>query len=66
MYFRLREFRTKAELSQQKLAKMVGASQTHISDVESGEVTPTLFLAKRIANVFAVSLDEMIDDSEGN
>lgn len=63
MYFRLKEFRDKTELSQHDLAKMVGASQTHISDVESGKTVPTLFLAKRIANAFSVTLDEMIDES---
>ena len=63
MYFRLKEFREKAELSQHDLAKMVGISQTHISDIENGKTTPTLFLAKRIANVFSVTLDEMISES---
>lgn len=66
MYFRLEVYRRHAGLSQHDVAKLVGVSQAHICDMEHQKTVPTLFLAKRIANVFAVSLDEMIDDSEGN
>ena len=56
---RLREVRIKKGLRQSDLAKRVGVFQSEISEIETGERKPSVYLAKRIARALGVSLDEL-------
>ncbi len=45
--------------SQTELAKVVGCSREIISKYEKGGVTPSIDIAKKIADAFGVSLDHL-------
>ena len=52
--------RTLHRVTQQQLAKQLGISQTHMSNLEGGRVTVNLRLLMRIANLFECRLDDII------
>ena len=52
--------RLQRQVSQQQLAKQLGISQTHMSNIEGGRVSVNLRLLMRIANLFACRLDDII------
>lgn len=54
----LKEFREQKGLSQTELANRVGLKQTTISQYENGFRRPNLFIAKKIADVLGMSLDD--------
>lgn len=56
----LKEFREKKGLSQTELANRVGLKQTTISQYESGSRTPNLSMAKKLADVLEISLDDFV------
>lgn len=60
----LKKARERLGLSQVEMAKKVGISQPMYSYYESGLKTPTLYLAKTMANVLGVSLDYLVDNEE--
>ena len=47
--------------SQQTLAKQVGTSGAIIGRYERGEMTPSVDVAKKLADVFQVTLDYLVD-----
>ncbi|MFQ6114410.1 MAG: helix-turn-helix transcriptional regulator [bacterium] len=47
----VKEFRTKANLTQQELAKEVGVSRQSIISIERGHYIPSLPLALRFADI---------------
>lgn len=47
----LKKLRTKAGLTQEKLAKLVGVSQAHISKIELGKVDPRLSTVNNILEI---------------
>jgi len=49
--------------SQQKLAKQLGTSGPIIGRYERGEMTPSVEMAKKLANIFSVTLDYLVDDT---
>ena len=53
--------RTLHRVTQQQLAKQLGISQTHMSNIEGGRVSVNLRLLMRIANLFACRLDDIIN-----
>ena len=55
--------RQKAELTQEKLAEIVGISVVHVSNMESGTGNPSLSTLVNIANALSVSTDELLCDS---
>jgi putative transcriptional regulator len=56
---RIREFRRLKKMKQTVLAKRVGVFQSEISEIETGERKPNVYLAKRIAKALGVSVDEI-------
>lgn len=50
--------------SQTDLAKLVGCSREIISKYEKDSVVPSVDIAKKIAEVFEVSLDYMVGNSD--
>ena len=64
----LTELRKINNLSQEDLAEKIGVSRQTLSKYETGESVPDIQKCKMIADVFSVSLDDLIsynkDDSE--
>ena len=50
--------------SQTELAKIVGCSREIISKYEKSSVTPSLDIAKKIADAFGVSLDYLVGEGQ--
>lgn len=59
---KLREYRLKKGLSQQKLAQMVGVERSFISELEYGKATPSLHVAHKLARVFDTTIDDLFSD----
>ncbi len=54
----LKEYRTKAGLSQAQLAELVGVSRNTISSIETGQFNPTA----KLALVLCVALDKKFEE----
>ena len=57
---RIKELRSKANISQQELGDIVGVSKVSISGYESGKRAPSLEILIEIANYFQTSLDYLV------
>jgi len=55
--------RKDAKLSQEELAKKINTSGAIIGRYERSEITPSIEVAKKIATVFNVSVDYLLDDT---
>ena len=60
---RIRFYRTKAGLSQEKLAEFVNLTNVHISKIENGNTNPTVETIVNIATVLNVTPDQLLVDS---
>jgi transcriptional regulator with XRE-family HTH domain len=49
--------------SQQQLAKQIGTSGPIIGRYERGEMTPSVEVAKKLADSFGITLDYLVDDT---
>jgi len=58
MKTRVKEFRTRANLTQQQLAELVHVSSRTIISIEKEQYSPSLMLAYRMEEVFGVSVEE--------
>lgn len=56
---RLKELRTEAGLSQFELAVRVGVTPAYIGYLENGDRDPSLSVAKRIADYFDTTVDDI-------
>ena len=54
------ELRKYHDYSQEKLAEMIGVSRQTMSKYETGESLPDIEKCKRLADVFGVSVDDLI------
>ena len=61
---KLQALRKKKDLTQEELATMLYVSRTAVSKWESGRGYPNIDSLKRIAEVFSVSIDELISGNE--
>ena len=55
----LRKYREMANLSQDQLASAVGVTQRYIGFIEAGDRTPSLKVAKKIADVQDSTVDDI-------
>ena len=55
----VREYRMRANLTQQQLAERVHVSSRTIISIEKEQYCPSLMLAYRMAEVFGVSVEEL-------
>jgi putative transcriptional regulator len=64
MKTRIKEYRAKYNLTQEKLAEMVGVRRETIVFLEQGKYNPSLRLAHNIARLLKTSIDEIfiLDD----
>ncbi|AIQ47458.1 XRE family transcriptional regulator [Paenibacillus sp. FSL R7-0273] len=56
---RVRELRARDRLSQEELAKRVGASRQTIALIERGDYSPSVLLGLKIAAVFGVLVEDV-------
>ena len=59
MKTRIKEYRAKYNLTQEKLAEMVGVRRETIIFLEQGKYNPSLRLAHNVANVLKTTVDEI-------
>jgi transcriptional regulator with XRE-family HTH domain len=61
---KLKELRTRNNVSLQQLADGVKASKAHIWDIERGESrNPSMELLKRIADYFKISIADLVEEN---
>lgn len=58
------QLRKESGWSQQELAKKVGTSGAIVGRYERGEMTPSVEVAKKLADVFQVTLDYLVNQAE--
>ena len=58
---RIKTLREQQGLSQRKLALMIGSNQTHIWQIENGNVNVGLDLLCRLADALEVNVRDLID-----
>jgi len=56
----VRRFRAQADLTQEKLAEMVGCTDRHIGKIENGQNVPSLEVTVSIANALNVGVDQLL------
>ena len=61
---RLKELRTEKNLTQDKLAKLVGMSKMTISHWESGYCEPSIAQLIMLSNLFEVSVDYLVGKTD--
>lgn len=61
----LRILRECKGISQEELARMVNVSTMTISKYENSAISPTIFVAKKIADTFGTTIDNMIRGEYG-
>lgn len=57
---RLRAERVRASVTQREIAERAGVSAKYLSRIELGQVTPSLYVAARVALAVGVSLDSLV------
>ena len=60
----IKRFRTAKKFSQKQIALEVGMNQQQYSRVESGKVEPTLTTLGKIAEVFEVSVADLVKENQ--
>lgn len=63
---RIANLRKKNNLSQEELADKIGVTRQTISKWELNNTTPDIVQAKKISEVFSISLDELTDNNMDN
>ena len=59
---KIRQLRfTNGEMTQKRLAELVGVSRQTVNKIENGRHAPTVDVAMRIAAVFDVTVDQLFD-----
>ena len=56
----LKLLRTSHDFKQKELAKKLGISASHLSEIESGQKTPSLVLLERYGEVFEVPVSSIL------
>lgn len=59
MKTRIKEFRARYDLTQEKLAEKVGVRRETISFLEKGKYNPSLKLAYKVSQVLETTIDEL-------
>ncbi|KUO61922.1 MAG: hypothetical protein APF84_04625 [Gracilibacter sp. BRH_c7a] len=60
---RVKEFREKANITQEQLAKSLGVSRQTVISIETGRYNPSLILAYKISKVFSEQIENIFDFS---
>ena len=65
MRTRIKEFRTRHNLTQEKLAQMVGVRRETIIFLEQGKYNPSLRLAYNVAKALKTNIEELFIFDDG-
>ncbi len=60
----LKLLRKKKGWSQTQLAEQIGSHLSHINRIETGKYNPSLDVIQKLANVFDVSIDYLVSDTD--
>jgi len=66
MRLRLIRLRKDRKMSQQQVAEILGITRSFYGMIETGDRNPTLNLAKRIAELFQVDIEEIFFDDKSH
>jgi len=61
---KIKALRKAANMNQQELADKIHIHVTHLSKMENGHLLPSIDIVQRLMKVFAVSADNLLNDSE--
>ena len=61
---KIKLYRENKKMTQKDIAKILEVSAGTISKYESGSLEPSIKLFKRLANIFEISIDELLKDEE--
>lgn len=64
LYNSLKEYRTKINVNQYEMGRLVGVSRQTISQIERGDYSPSVTLALKIAKIFNVSVEDIFQYEE--
>ena len=53
--------RAKKSLTQENLAELSGVSVKHITKIETGKVTPSIYIMYKFSKVLDTSIDELLN-----
>lgn len=56
----IRFFRKANNLTQEELSKQLGGSKNLVSNYENGISTPDIFTLVKLADIFGITLDELV------
>ncbi len=56
----IRQHRAKNKVTQEKLYELTGISQQHISNMENGQVNPSIEVLLKIAEALDVTLNDLV------
>jgi transcriptional regulator with XRE-family HTH domain len=63
---KIKEFRKKKNLSQTELGNLIGVHYSHVGKYESNQQIPSTETLKKLASVFEVSVDYLLNDDADN
>lgn len=66
MRLHLVRLRKERKMTQQQIAEILGITRSFYGMIETGDRNPTLDLAKRIAELFQVDIEEIFFTNESN
>lgn len=58
--FNLRIERTKKRYSQEYLAELASISSKHLTKIENGNVTPSIFIVFKLAKALNITVDRLV------
>lgn len=61
----IRQIRTSRRMSLRELARLIGVSPSHVSQVERGKVSPSVTLLYSIADAFGLRVDQLFQAENG-
>ncbi|KHS55802.1 XRE family transcriptional regulator [Terrisporobacter othiniensis] len=61
---RLKEYRTRINVNQTEMGRLVGVSRQTISQIERGDYSPSVTLALKIAKVLGVRVEDIFSYEE--
>lgn len=62
----LKTMRKMLRYTQEEVAEKIGVSRQAVAKWESGETVPDINNCRELANLYGVSLDDLVNDSDGN
>ncbi|MBQ3257905.1 MAG: helix-turn-helix domain-containing protein [Oscillospiraceae bacterium] len=62
---KIKEYRTKSAMSQEKMAEFVGVSRQAVTKWESGQTAPSTENLFKLAEIFGIKVDDLLENETG-